>query len=90
MALGTPVVSTRKGCEGLSVTPGADILVADQPSDLASAVVEVLRSPDLRHRLAVEGRRLVQTEYDWSVVGLKLERIVARAVGRTDPLSIQV
>ena len=35
MALGTPVVSTSKGAEGLDVTPGHDILIADEPAEFA-------------------------------------------------------
>ncbi len=37
MALGTPVVSTSKGAEGLEITHGQDILIADDPKSIAQA-----------------------------------------------------
>ena len=48
MALGTPVVSTSKGAEGLEVTPGHDILIADEPAEFADQVIRLLRDAALR------------------------------------------
>jgi glycosyltransferase involved in cell wall biosynthesis len=76
MALGTPVVSTTKGAEGLDVTHGEDILIADGPAEFARHVVELLASPGLRQRLADGGRRLVAARYDWDHVGEALSVIV--------------
>ena len=39
MALGTPVVSTSKGAEGLLAANGRSILVADEPERFASGVI---------------------------------------------------
>jgi glycosyltransferase involved in cell wall biosynthesis len=76
MALGTPVVSTSKGAEGLEVTHGENILIADDPRDFADSVTEVLQSPALRARLASGGRRLVETTYAWDIVGPRLRALV--------------
>ena len=69
MALGTPVVSTSKGIEGLDVTPGRHALVADAPEAFAAQVVSLLDNPSLRDRLGMEARQLVQREYDWRKLG---------------------
>jgi polysaccharide biosynthesis protein PslH len=79
MALGTPVVSTTKGAEGLDVIDGENILIADEPQDFAAKVVMLLRSPELRARLAAGGWRLVQAQYDWRTVGTRLCALVERA-----------
>ena len=61
MAAGLPVISTSIGAEGLEVTDGTDILLADEPGDkFANAVLAVLQNPDLAHRLSQNGRRLVE------------------------------
>ena len=39
-------------------------------------VVEILRSPDLRARLAAGGRHLVEERYDWAVVGQRFLSLV--------------
>ncbi len=76
MALGTPVVSTSKGAEGLAVTPEQDILIADTPAGFAAQTVRLLRSPELRARLARNGRRLVEVRYDWQRIGQKWLQVV--------------
>jgi glycosyltransferase involved in cell wall biosynthesis len=76
MALGTPVVATSKGAEGLMTTAGKDILIADEPAEFARCVVGLLRSPEMRARLAEAGRRLVETTYDWVSIGGQLDAMV--------------
>jgi len=80
MALGTPVVSTAKGAEGLAVTPERDILIADEPGDFAAQVVRLLREPGLRERLAHNARSLVEQRYDWQAIGQQFVRLVEAAV----------
>ncbi len=82
MALGTPVVSTSKGAEGLEVTPGEDILIADTPAEFADALLRLLGDRALRARLAENGRRLVSEKYDWKYIGRELERLLQEVVDR--------
>lgn len=69
MALGTPVVATSKGAEGLDVADGEHLLIADDPAAFAEAVLRVLRDPALRKRLALNARGLVESRYDWETIG---------------------
>lgn len=80
MALGTPVVSTSRGAEGLEVTPGDDILIADEPAEFADAVVRLLGDQALRAKLAAKGRRLVYEQYGWERIGKKLDRLLRQVV----------
>lgn len=77
MALGTPVVSTSKGAEGLDLHHGEHLLIADSPSAFAVATTRLLNQPALRAHLAASGRRLVQERYDWSAIGLRFEQLVS-------------
>jgi glycosyltransferase involved in cell wall biosynthesis len=79
MALGTPVVSTHKGAEGLRATAERDIVLVDDAREFASRVLDLLRSPSSRTRLGEQGRRLVQTQYNWATRGESIRRAVARA-----------
>jgi len=81
MALGTPVVATSKGAEGLDVTPGHNILIADDPGQFADAVLGLLDDPMLRQKLALNGRRLVESLYDWQSIGDRLNEIIESAAG---------
>jgi GT2 family glycosyltransferase len=57
---GLPVVTTSIGAEGLDLTLGVDLLVADRPGDLAHHVAAVLTDDDLWRRLAESGRRYAE------------------------------
>jgi glycosyltransferase involved in cell wall biosynthesis len=72
MALGRPVVSTTIGCEGLAVKPGEDLLVADEPAQFAAEIVRLLTDETLYRRLAANGRKLVEQNYDWGIIGDRL------------------
>jgi sugar transferase (PEP-CTERM/EpsH1 system associated) len=69
LAAGRPVVSTTIGAEGLPLTHGENVLLADTAPDFAEAVVQVLTDDALAQRLAEAGRQLVEERFDWSVAG---------------------
>lgn len=69
LALGTPVVSTRKGAEGLDLVDGRDILIADDPGSFAECVIRLLKNPELREKLGQNGRKAVAAHYDWNRIG---------------------
>ena len=79
MAMGKAVVSTTIGAEGLPVTHGDTIVIADSPAAFADAVVRLLRDPGERQRLGAAARRLVVDRYDWSAVAEDFEAALARA-----------
>jgi len=72
MALGTPVIATSKGAEGLDVVHGEHLLIADTPEIFAKQAIEVLRSPRLRAQLVAHGRQIVAARYDAAAVGRQL------------------
>jgi glycosyltransferase involved in cell wall biosynthesis len=74
LAMGKAVVSTTVGAEGLAVTPGRDILIANHPEEFAGSVVALLRDPARRLALGRAGRALVQRRYSWEHVSGEFER----------------
>jgi glycosyltransferase involved in cell wall biosynthesis len=82
LAAGKPVVTTSIGAEGLRVEHGRHVLIADKPDDFAAAVVRLLRDPALRLELGINGRRLVQQEYDWGMLAQRFESVLADTVRR--------
>jgi glycosyltransferase involved in cell wall biosynthesis len=83
MALGTPVIATSKGCEGLQVSHGETILVGDTPEAFASAVIDLTASPTLRASLVRAARSLLASTYNWDLVGAEFSRLVDQcATGR--------
>ena len=78
MSMAKAVVSTGVGAEGLPVTDGRDIELADEPSRFAQAVVRLMRDTGARHALETAARRLVVERYDWSAVALDFEQALLK------------
>jgi sugar transferase (PEP-CTERM/EpsH1 system associated) len=79
LAMGKAVVSTTIGAEGLPVTDGTHLVLADGPHAFASAVVDLVRGPDRRRALETAARRLVVERYDWSAAAEALDQALGRA-----------
>ena len=76
MSLGTPVISTRKGAEGLDVHDGHDILIADSPQEMANAIQRLSTDAGLQAQLAVNARQLVEENYDWGIIAQQLYTLI--------------
>ena len=80
MAMGKPVISTSIGAEGLDVTDGADIIIADGADEFAATVVSGLQDPARLQKIAEAGRQLVEDRYRWESLGSKLHDYLAGIV----------
>jgi sugar transferase (PEP-CTERM/EpsH1 system associated) len=79
MAMGKAVVSTTVGAEGLPVTSGHDVMIADDPTGFAQVVLRLIRDTGTRQQLEAAARRLVVERYDWSAVAQDFEEAMVRA-----------
>lgn len=86
MALGRPVVSTRLGAEGLDVSDGDDIVLADSAAAMADAIGGLVRDAERRRAIARSARALVERSYDWDDIAERqlgiFEELAARPNGR--------
>jgi len=77
MAAGKAVVSTTIGAEGLALTPGRDVVVADTPGDFAAAVRALLDDRARAARLGRAARALVEARYRWEACLAPLDDLYA-------------
>jgi sugar transferase (PEP-CTERM/EpsH1 system associated) len=80
MGMGKAIVSTSIGAEGLPVTHGRDIVIADEPRRFAEEVVRLMRDAEARRALELAARQLVVERYDWSAVASDLELALPQPV----------
>jgi sugar transferase (PEP-CTERM/EpsH1 system associated) len=78
MSMGKAVVSTSIGAEGLPVTDGAHLALADEPRTFADTVVRLLRDVEQRRSLETAARALVVERYNWTAAAGELERALLR------------
>lgn len=82
MAMGSPVVSTSVGVEGLPVTDGVHYVRADGSSAFADAVVALLRDFRRRESLSRAARDLVESRCSHLVAARAFESACDLAVAR--------
>jgi polysaccharide biosynthesis protein PslH len=84
LAVGTPVVSTSKGIEGLDLESGRHLFVADTPQAFAERTLDLLARAELRERLSAAGRRVVAERYDWRMIADRFTGLVEALAPRSD------
>jgi glycosyltransferase involved in cell wall biosynthesis len=81
MSMAKAVVSTTVGAEGLPVTNGRDIDIADEPARFAHAAVHLIRDTAARRAIEIAARQLVVERYDWSAVAQDFEEALLKTAG---------
>jgi glycosyltransferase involved in cell wall biosynthesis len=73
LSFGRAVVSTSIGAEGLDVTHGKEVLIADSPDEFAAACARLALDRDLQTCLAARGRDFVNASYSRAAMERCLE-----------------
>lgn len=76
MALGTPVISSPIGAEGIEVDDGINILLGEDEQKLADHVIQAMSDPSLGKRIGDAGRSLVMEHYQWPNIAERFERMI--------------
>ncbi len=69
------LVSTTLGAEGLDVKNNRDLVIADTPRQMAEDILHLLQDENMRKNLGNNGHSLVETQYDWNIIGRRLNEI---------------
>jgi len=80
LATGTPVVATSIAAKALETKPDRDIIIANEPEQFAKTVINLLKNPGLRQYLSINGRKLVEEKYSWSLICHRLEDIYRETI----------
>jgi glycosyltransferase involved in cell wall biosynthesis len=75
MAMGVPVVSTTIGAEGLPLTPGTDLQIADSPPAFAKSLLALLTDPALTATLATHARHRMETDFTWAAAATRFIKL---------------
>ncbi len=82
LAMGKAVVTTPVGAEGIEVTDGVHLLIADDAVSFAEKTIALLNDPELAGRLGQKGRERMLERYDWHIIGGEMDEIYWELMGR--------
>jgi glycosyltransferase involved in cell wall biosynthesis len=77
-AMAKPIVSTRVGAEGLDFVDGEEIVLADEPSEFARAILDLLADPVRRRTMGLAARRRVEIQYSMPALRSALRTALAQ------------
>lgn len=81
LAMEKPIVANKIASEGINVTDGVDILLADQADEFAQLIVHLIESPGERLRLGKAARKLALEQYDYKSIGKSLSEYYLKLAG---------
>lgn len=70
-----PVVTTSIGIGGIDCLDGRDVIIRDDPADLAQMAVKLIEDKTLYQKIAANAKKLVGEKYDWDSISEHLSRI---------------
>jgi glycosyltransferase involved in cell wall biosynthesis len=65
MSVGTPVVSSSLGAEGVPTVQRENIIVADGPEEFTQGILDLINDDKLFERIRKKARKLVEEKYAW-------------------------
>ena len=77
MSFGLPVVATPSSVEGMHLSPGDDVLVAETAADFADAIVRLYGDQPLWEKLAAGGRENIRRHFSRDVARSAITRLIA-------------
>ena len=77
LAIGTPVVSTMIGAQGLALEHGSNILLADDAESFVNQMATALSDVGLRESLRANGISTAKARFSWKSIGLEFSAAVA-------------
>src|SRR5690606_6579846 len=86
-AAARPVISTRKGAEGIAADDGRDLFLRDDPGEMAGAAIQLWRSAALRRSLCDNALQLVLARYSWEAAARRINASL-EAIQTEKPLSL--
>lgn len=79
MGVGLPIVTTKKGIEGINAKNNEHAIVVDDVNEgFIDAISLLINNKEERKRIGANARKLAEEEYDWEKIGEKLDKLYRR------------
>jgi glycosyltransferase involved in cell wall biosynthesis len=89
LSLGRPTVSNPVGdIKDLFERHEIGLLADWTPEDFAAKIIYLLDHPDIAKKISQNARWVAENEYNWSILGEKLEKFYFKIIDKEYPMKI--
>ena len=81
LSFGVPVIATSVATEGMGLTNGLDVSVANEPADFADLIAQIYTSETAWAGLSQNGLDTARTKFSSAKVSLKIMNALEQAMG---------
>ena len=74
--MGVPVITTPIGAAGFSMVSGEEVMIVETAEEFRTALAALASSLDLRSRLKINARRMIENDFSWDRIGRKFIELV--------------
>jgi glycosyltransferase involved in cell wall biosynthesis len=78
-AMSCPVITTSTGASGFPITQGIEAVIADNATDFASRLKELLSSESLRSQMGAKARHMIERHFSWDSLAPRLLGLLERS-----------
>ena len=82
LAMKKALVAHPVACEGLDVTDGLDVVLAQSPKQFIESIDSLLGDSDKRKSLGENGRLLIESKYSYKAIGKNFHHTLTKLVGK--------
>jgi glycosyltransferase involved in cell wall biosynthesis len=80
LAAGLPVIGSRLGQIAHVLADGAGLLVDDDPTEVAEALIDLAGDPERRRSLGAAGLERLRARYTWDHCGDRLQAVLSSVI----------
>lgn len=85
MAAGLPIVTTKKGIEGIDAKDGEHAIILESVDrKFVDAILDLASNEEKRERIGANAKKFIEREYSWERIYPKLEKVLQNSVDRQE------
>lgn len=78
LAMGCALITTESGSQGIPIVHGEHAFIAKNDEEMSKYAIILLNDDELRIRMAMNGRRLIEKHFSWEAIFKDLDGITSR------------
>ncbi len=85
MEAGLPIITTKKGAEGMGLINGENALITDHVNeDFVKAIETLVKNPQMRKELGLNAKKLIEKEFHPTIIKEKIYKFLDKIISKLE------